>query len=34
MSAFAGRNGVLHAESVALPAIAEKFGTPPYIYSR
>ncbi len=34
MSHFAARNGVLHAESVALPAIAEQFGTPAYVYSR
>ncbi len=34
MTHFALKNGVLHAESVALPAIAEKFGTPAYIYSR
>ena len=34
MSSFALKNGVLHAESVALPAIAEQFGTPAYVYSR
>ena len=34
MSQFAVRNRVLHAESVALPAIAEQFGTPAYVYSR
>lgn len=34
MSHFALKNGVLHAESVALPAIAEQFGTPAYVYSR
>src|SRR5574343_656809 len=34
MSSFALKNGVLHAESVALPAIAERFGTPAYVYSR
>lgn len=34
MSFFALMNGVLHAESVALPAIAEQFGTPAYVYSR
>ena len=34
MSFFALKNGVLHAESVALPAIAEQFGTPAYVYSR
>jgi diaminopimelate decarboxylase len=34
MSAFALRNGVLHAESVSLAAIAEQFGTPCFVYSR
>ena len=34
MSSFTLKNGVLHAESVALPAIAEQFGTPAYVYSR
>jgi diaminopimelate decarboxylase len=34
MSQFSIKNGVLHAESVALPAIAEQFGTPAYVYSR
>ncbi|MFN4326771.1 MAG: diaminopimelate decarboxylase [Azonexus sp.] len=34
MSSFALKDGVLHAESVALPAIAERFGTPAYVYSR
>ncbi len=34
MSSFALKNGVLHVESVALPAIAERFGTPAYVYSR
>jgi diaminopimelate decarboxylase len=34
MSAFAGRNGVLHAESVPLPDIAARFGTPCWVYSR
>lgn len=34
MTQFALKNGVLHAESVALPAIAEQFGTPAYVYSR
>ena len=33
MSFFASRNGVLHAEGVPLPAIAEAVGTPVYIYS-
>ena len=28
------RQGSLHAEGVALPAIAERFGTPTYVYSR
>ena len=34
MTHFALKNGVLHAESVALPAVAEQFGTPAYVYSR
>ncbi len=34
MSSFTLKNGVLHAEAAALPALAEKFGTPAYIYSR
>ncbi len=34
MTHFALKNGVLHAESVALPTIAEQFGTPAYVYSR
>ena len=34
MTAFAARDGVLHAESVSLEAIAEKYGTPCYVYSR
>ena len=34
MSHFSLNNGVLHAESVALPAIAEQYGTPAYVYSR
>ena len=34
MSSFTLKNGVLHAEAVALPTLAEKFGTPAYIYSR
>jgi diaminopimelate decarboxylase len=33
MSAFAWRDGVLHAEGVALPRIAEAVGTPFYCYS-
>jgi diaminopimelate decarboxylase len=32
--AFAAHDGVLHCESVPLPAIAERFGTPTYVYSR
>ncbi len=34
MSHFAYQNGVLHAEGVALTAIAEQFGTPTYVYSK
>ena len=34
MTHFALKNGVLHAESVALPIIAAQFGTPAYVYSR
>ncbi|NVD99651.1 diaminopimelate decarboxylase [Massilia sp. BJB1822] len=34
MSHFAYQNGVLHAEGVALNAIAEQFGTPTYVYSK
>jgi diaminopimelate decarboxylase len=34
MSPFSIKNGVLHAESVALPQVAEQFGTPAYVYSR
>ena len=34
MTPFALKNGILHAESVALPAIAGRFGTPAYVYSR
>jgi diaminopimelate decarboxylase len=34
MSAFARRDGVLHAESVALPDIAARYGTPCFVYSR
>lgn len=33
MNAFTYRNGVLHAEAVPLPAIAERVGTPFYCYS-
>ena len=31
---FALRDGVLHVEDVTLPAIAARFGTPCYVYSR
>ncbi len=34
MSTFTLKDGVLHAESIALPAIAKQFGTPAYVYSR
>ncbi|MCW5624933.1 MAG: diaminopimelate decarboxylase [Burkholderiales bacterium] len=34
MNPFEYRAGVLHAEGVPLPAIAERFGTPCYVYSR
>ena len=34
MTHFTLKNGVLHVESVALPAIATQFGTPAYVYSR
>jgi len=34
MTQFTLKNGVLHAEAVALPGIAEQFGTPAYVYSR
>ncbi len=34
MQAFTYKNGELHAEDVALTAIAEQFGTPTYVYSR
>ncbi|GGC24552.1 diaminopimelate decarboxylase [Novosphingobium marinum] len=34
MDHFALRNGVLHAEDVPLPEIAEAVGTPVYVYSR
>ena len=33
MDHFEYRDGVLHAEGVALPAVAERFGTPCYVYS-
>lgn len=31
---FAFHNGVLHAENVPLPLLAERFGTPLYVYSK
>jgi diaminopimelate decarboxylase len=34
MNVFVPRDDVLHAESVSLAAIAERFGTPCYVYSR
>lgn len=34
MDHFTYRNGVLHAEDVPMPLIAEQVGTPVYIYSR
>ncbi len=34
MDHFALQNGVMHAEDVPLPAIAEAVGTPVYVYSR
>ena len=34
MDHFSYRDGILHAEDVPLPAIAEAVGTPVYIYSR
>ena len=34
MSTFTLRDGVLHAESIALTSIAQQFGTPAYVYSR
>src|SRR4051794_23608917 len=34
MDHFAYRNRVLHCEQIALPALAEKFGTPLYVYSQ
>jgi diaminopimelate decarboxylase len=33
-AAFDRRDGTLHCEGVALPRIAERFGTPTYVYSR
>lgn len=34
MSQFVYRDGVMHAEAVPLPDIADQFGTPVYVYSR
>ena len=34
MNHFEAKNGVLHAEQVALPDIADAVGTPVYVYSR
>ena len=34
MNAFSLKNGQLHAESVPLADVAERFGTPCYVYSR
>ncbi|MDR6832726.1 MULTISPECIES: diaminopimelate decarboxylase [unclassified Sphingopyxis] len=34
MDQFALRDGVLHAEDIPLPRIAEEIGTPVYVYSR
>ncbi|HET8707562.1 MAG TPA: diaminopimelate decarboxylase [Pseudomonadales bacterium] len=34
MEVFAYQNGELHAESVSLTLLAERFGTPTYVYSR
>ncbi|MGO4380104.1 diaminopimelate decarboxylase [Pseudoduganella sp. RAF53_2] len=34
MSQFEYQNGVMHAEDVALNAIAEQYGTPAYVYSK
>lgn len=34
MSSFTLKNGVLHAEDLALPTLAAQFGTPAYVYSR
>ncbi|MCB4796228.1 diaminopimelate decarboxylase [Pseudomonas sp. NP21570] len=34
MEAFSYRDGQLFAEGVALPALAQRFGTPAYVYSR
>ena len=34
MDHFAYRDGVLYAEDIPLPRIAEEIGTPVYVYSR
>ena len=34
MQAFTFNDGVMHADSVSLPSIADQFGTPTYVYSR
>jgi diaminopimelate decarboxylase len=34
MSHFSYQDGVLHAEGVPLPAIAQQFGSPTYVYSK
>jgi len=34
MNHFQNKNGVLHAEDLPLPKLAEQFGTPAYIYSQ
>ncbi|HQU50308.1 MAG TPA: diaminopimelate decarboxylase, partial [Casimicrobiaceae bacterium] len=34
MTAFALRDGELHAERVSLASIAERYGTPCFVYSR
>ena len=34
MDAFQRRDGELFAEGVALSAVAQRFGTPTYVYSR
>ena len=34
MSFFTLKNGVLHAENVALTTLAAQYGTPAYVYSR
>lgn len=34
MSYFSYQNGILHAENVALDAIARQFGSPTYVYSK